>query len=49
MRDCATTPTRFDTLTKLALKAVFDGGSLTSDGGLTWLAGTGSELDLCGT
>jgi hypothetical protein len=37
MPDCATTPTRFDTPAGLALEAAFDGGRLTSDGGLPWL------------
>ena len=47
MDDCATTETRFETLTPLALEAAFDGGRLTSDGGLCWLAEVDSELGLC--
>jgi hypothetical protein len=45
--DCATTKTRFETLTPLHLEAAFDGGRLTSDGGLCWLAEVDSELGLC--
>lgn len=47
MDDCATTETRFETLTPLALEAAFDGGRLTSDGGIAWLAEVDSELGLC--
>ncbi len=49
MTDCATTfsPMRFDTPVGLALEAAFDGGRITSDGGLTWLAHTDSDLGLC--
>lgn len=47
MRDCATTKTLFDTPTALALEVAFDGGRLTSDGGLTWLAKADEELGLC--
>lgn len=49
MRDSATTPTRFETPTPLALEAAFDGGRLTSDGGLPWLAKMDAELGLCET
>lgn len=49
MLDCATTPTRFDTSAGLALEAAFDGGRLTSDGGLPWLAKMDVELGLCET
>jgi hypothetical protein len=38
MSDCATSGLRFETSTNLALEVAFDGGRLTSDGGLTWLA-----------
>lgn len=38
MADCATSKMRFETQAELALEAAFDGGRLTSDGGLTWLA-----------
>ena len=47
MTDCATTPTRFGTLSGLALEAVPNGGRLTSDGGLPWLAEVDGELGLC--
>jgi hypothetical protein len=45
--DCATTKTRFETLTPLALEVAFDGGRLTSDGGIAWLAEVDSEMGLC--
>jgi len=38
---------RFETATNLALEAAFDGGRLTSDGGLLWLAKADAELGLC--
>jgi hypothetical protein len=38
-----------ETPTALALKAAFDGGRLTSDSGIGWLAKADSELDLCKT
>jgi predicted secreted protein len=45
--DCATQKMRFET-TPLALEAAFDGGKLTSDGGLVWLAKADEELgNLC--
>ncbi len=48
MSDCATTRMRFETHdAPLALEAAFDGGRLTSDGGLAWLAGVDRELGLC--
>ncbi len=47
MRDSATTPTRFQTLASLDLEAAFDGGRITSDGGLVWLAEADRELGLC--
>ena len=47
MTDCATTGIRFGTRTALALEAAFDGGRITSDGGLVWLAEADSELGLC--
>ena len=47
MRNCATPTTRFETPTNLALEVAFDGGKLTSDGGLTWLSRVDSELGLC--
>src|ERR671922_399401 len=42
------TPTyTFATSTALALEAAFDGGRLTSDGGLPWLAEAEEELGIC--
>jgi hypothetical protein len=38
---------RFETEGSLALEAAFDGGRLTSDGGLLWLARVDEELGLC--
>jgi Transposase DDE domain group 1 len=48
MTDCATQEKmRFETHSALALEAAFDGGRLTSDGGLVWLAEADEELGLC--
>jgi hypothetical protein len=47
VRDCATQKTSFETPTALVLEAAFDGGRLTSDGGLVWLAEADEELGLC--
>jgi hypothetical protein len=47
MDDCATSGLRFETPTTLSLEVAFDGGRLTSDGGLTWLANIDEELGLC--
>ena len=47
MNDCATQPMRFETQTALALEAAFDGGRITSDGGLVWLSKMDSEMGLC--
>ncbi len=47
MSDCAIQKMRFETQTALALEAAFDGGRLTSDGGLLWLAEADSQLGLC--
>ncbi|MDQ3930888.1 MAG: IS1380 family transposase [Chloroflexota bacterium] len=47
MTDCATSPIGFDTPTALALEAAFDGGRLTSDGGLPWLLEADRQLELC--
>ena len=47
MQDCATQPMRVDTQTAIALEAAFDGGRLTSDGGLVWLSEMDEELGLC--
>ncbi len=42
------TPTyTFATDTALALEATFDGGRLTSDGGLPWLAEAEEEVGIC--
>ena len=43
----ATSLTRLDTPTALALEVAFDGGTLTTDGGLPLLARVDSELGLC--
>jgi hypothetical protein len=37
----------FETPTPLALQAAFDGGRITSDGGLCWLAEADRDLGLC--
>lgn len=47
MGDCATKKMRFETESALALEAAFDGGRLTSDGGLLWLQKMDSEMGLC--
>jgi hypothetical protein len=47
MADCATSKMRFETPTELNLEAAFDGGRLTSDGGICWLAEVDSQLGLC--
>jgi hypothetical protein len=47
VKDCATTRLRFETPSNLALEAAFDGGRLTSDGGLAWLFDVDEELGLC--
>lgn len=44
MNDCPTQPMHFETDCALALEAAFDGGMLTSDGGLPFLARMDSEL-----
>jgi hypothetical protein len=43
----ATSLTHFDTPTALTLEVTFDGGALTTDGGLPLLARVDSELGLC--
>ncbi len=45
--DCATSAYAFATATLLPLHAAFDGGRLTSDGGLPWLAEADQALGLC--
>jgi hypothetical protein len=47
VKDCATNKLQFETPTSLALEAAFDGGRLTSDGGLLWLSEVDKELGLC--
>ena len=47
LSDCATQKISFETPTPLALEAAFDGGRITSDGGLTWLAEVDRELGVC--
>ncbi len=48
MSDCATQKTmRFESESALTLEAAFDGGRLTSDGGLLWLHQVDSEMGLC--
>jgi hypothetical protein len=47
MSDCATTRMRFQTSAPLVLEAAFDGGRITSDGGLCWLAEADEQLGLC--
>jgi hypothetical protein len=47
MKDCATQTLRFETEAALALEAAFDGGRITSDGGLLWLQKMDSEMGLC--
>ncbi len=44
MSDCATRKMRFETESALTLEAAFDGGRVTSDGGLLWLSKMDSEL-----
>lgn len=46
MSDSATIRTRFGT-SPLLLEAAFDGGRVTSDGGLCWLAEVDRELGIC--
>lgn len=41
-------PYRFETGTPLRLEAAFDGGRLTSDGGLPWLAEAEAAVGVCG-
>jgi hypothetical protein len=46
MEDSAIHPLRFETV-PLELEAAFDGGRITSDGGLLWLAHIDRDLGLC--
>ena len=43
----ATASLSFATHTHLPLEVTFDGGRLTSDGGLSWLAEAEAELGIC--
>ncbi len=47
MSDCATSQMSFETGCTLSLEAAFDGGRITSDGGLVWLSKIDSEMALC--
>ncbi len=47
MTDSAIPTFHFETLAPLALEAAFDGGLLTSDGGLPWLAAADAEIGVC--
>jgi hypothetical protein len=47
MSDCATNKMHFETQAALTLEAAFDGGRITSDGGLLWLAEADERLGLC--
>jgi hypothetical protein len=47
MTDSAIATYHFSTLAPLALEAAFDGGRLTSDGGLAWLAQADAEIGVC--
>jgi Transposase DDE domain group 1 len=47
VNDCATSKMRFQTPAELDLEAAFDGGRLTSDSGICWLAEVDSQLGLC--
>jgi hypothetical protein len=47
MTDSATPTFSFQTLAPLALDAAFDGGRLTSDGGLPWLAHADAHTGIC--
>jgi hypothetical protein len=47
MSDCATNRMYFETEAALSLEAAFDGGRITSDGGLLWLSKVDKELGLC--
>jgi hypothetical protein len=47
MTDSPTSKMRLKSPEKLALEAAFDGGRLTSDGGLLWILEVDSELGVC--
>lgn len=46
MGDCATSRMSFETDAALTLEAAFDGGRITSDGGLVWLSKVDTEMGL---
>ena len=48
MPQSATAPIRFPVSTALPLEARFDGGRVTSDGGLPWLEQADRALGVCG-
>jgi len=47
MPDSAIPTYQFHTLAPLALEAAFDGGRLTSDGGVAWLAAADAAIGVC--
>ena len=47
MSESTMVPLRFDTRAGIPVEAAFDGGRLTSDGGLPWLAEADNALGLC--
>ncbi len=47
MTDSPTPTFHFETLAPLALEAAFDGGQITSDGGLLWLAAADAAIGVC--
>jgi hypothetical protein len=47
MSDCATNGMCFESEATLTLETAFDGGRITSDGGLLWLSKMDKELGLC--
>lgn len=47
MGDCATQKMRFETDAALAVEGGFEGGRITSDGGLLWLQKMDEEMGLC--
>ncbi len=47
MSDSPTSAFTFASFAPLALEAAFDGGQLTSDGGLPWLATVDQEIGVC--
>jgi hypothetical protein len=47
MSDCATNRMYFESEATLTLETAFDGGRITSDGGLLWLSKMDSQLGLC--